>query len=193
VRECAFGHLALQRDQAGVTTGIELGGETVALFVLGVHHRDRRTYRPLELELGQGLVQQVETHAVVARVRNSSLGDGDLGAIHIVVDDLSDLADLVVVIVAADVHGQAAYVFERCLAQRAEGACDIAAVHQRAPRGAIRHQLHFIDADGESQQVVHCQVGAQAWALTVSSGVTQIGDGEVIRLQLLQLSLCIHI
>ena len=135
---------------------------------------------PLRLEAGEPGADLGERHAVGARVRAGAVGQRDGGVGHGLLDHRGDVADLVIVLVAADVEGLVVDRLARRLERGQEAARDVLDVGERAPRRAVALHPHLAGRVGVGDEVVDHDVAAQAGGDAVGGGVAQVDGAEVV-------------
>ena len=118
-----------------------------------------------------------EVDAVGARVGAGAGGEGHAGAGGLL-DHPGDVADLVVVLVAADVEGLVVDGLLRGLERGDEGARDVLDVGERAPRRAVGLHPHLAGRVGVGDEVVDHDVAAHAGRDAVGGGVAEEDGGE---------------
>ena len=119
-----------------------------------------------------------EVGAVVALVGAGVLGEGDLAAGHRLLDDLGDVPDAVVLVVAADVEGLRVHRLARRGQDRQEGAADVLDVHDGPPGAAVALEQHLAGGERPGHQVVQHDVEAQPWRDAVGGGAAEEGRAE---------------
>ena len=135
---------------------------------------------PLRLEAGQAARDLRERDAVGARVGAGAVGERDRRVGHGRLDHPRDVADLVVVLVAADVEGLVVDRLARRLERGQEAARDVLDVGERAPRRAVALHPHLAGRVGVGDEVVDDDVAAQARGDAVGGGVAQVDGAEVV-------------
>src|SRR5438067_1782687 len=125
---------------------------------------------PMRPERGQHARDLGEARAVVALVWPGALSEGDLAPWDGLLDDLRDLADAVILIVATDVERLRA----DCVGWRGEygeeSPGDVLDVHDRAPGRAVALEQHLARGERPGDEVVQDDVEAQTRWHSVRSG-----------------------
>ena len=158
-------------SRSSVRSCVRVGGEQLL---------DAALDGPLRLEAGQAARDLGERDAVGALVRAGALGQRDGRVGHGRLDHARDVADLVVVLVAADVEGLVVDRLARRLERGEEAARDVLDVGERPPRRAVALHPHLARRVGVGDEVVDHDVAAQAGRDAVGGGVAQVDGAEVV-------------
>src|SRR5690349_134650 len=99
-----------------------------------------------------------EVHAVAARVRSSTGGKGNSGTRNGRRHDLRQLADAIVLLIAANVEHLVVDELARRLENREEGSRYVRNVDDRTPRRTVALQHHLFGGERPGHEVVEDQV-----------------------------------
>src|SRR5271166_263452 len=135
--------------------------------------------RVFETEIGQQRSQLGEIDAVVARVLADLAGVDDAGSRHQALDDRSDVADLIILGVAADIDPLIVNDPARRLEKSDKRPRDVLAVDQRTPGCAVADDADIALGDGAAEQVVDDEVDAQHRRMAIGRRVAQRGRREI--------------
>src|SRR6516164_8537819 len=123
-----------------------------------LHTGGERVFEP---EIGQQACEPSEVDAVVARVLADLAGVDDAGPRDQALDDRGDVANLIILCVAADVDPLIVDHRARRVEKGDERPRYVLAVDQRPPRCAVAHDADVALGDGAAEQVVDDEVDAQ--------------------------------
>src|SRR6266478_6528190 len=168
-----------QRTQPHELLAVEIAGrETVCAVPCQefLHAGGERVFEP---EIRQQSAELGKIDAVVARVLADLAGVDAVGSRHQALDDRGNVAHLIIFRVAADIDPLVVNDLARGLEKGHEGACDVLAMDQRAPRRAVADDADVALGNGAAEKVVDDEVDAQHRRMAVGGRVAQIGRREV--------------
>ena len=114
----------------------------------------------LKLKIREQFVQQIEFDAVIPRIDADLARIGNFRARDKAFHPISNIAHLIILTIAADVHGFVVNYFLWCIHESNEGSGDVAAVDERAPGRTVRHDAYFASGDCACEEIVDDEVDA---------------------------------
>ena len=105
----------------------------------------------LQLEIGEQLIEQIEFDTVIPWISPDLAGIGDFCARNELLHAIANVANLVVLRIAADIDRLVVNPLFRRIHEGNEGAGDVPAMNERPPRRSVGHDADLAGRDGAGQ------------------------------------------